>query len=282
MTRRAGSWRASTVSAWRGSRQSADASAIAAATRSCGRWSMGSTLGEGTGIPGDKGKCGAETQSPRVREITPRARHLGQLLPAHAGGDGNSDQEVAPHGGASYRPHAPTNRLPNVVARPHDAWGSTGSPGGVRRLLRPRAGGEPGGGHGRRAHGVRGGRALLRDRAAALGGRDLVSDAPARVHRRPPALGTPAVGALPALRPVEGVRARGARHGDRLSRRRRRERPPPPRRLPPALRAPRRVVRAGEERTREPGLRLRHAAHRALGLDDPRAAGPEPDAAPVP
>src|SRR5438034_6579697 len=126
------------------------------------------------------------------------------------------------------------------------------------------------------------GGALLRDRAAALGGRDLVSDAPARVHRRPPALGAPAVGALPALRPVEGIRTRGAGRGDRLSRRRRGERPPPPRRLPPALRAPRRVVRAGEERAREPGLRLRHAAHRALGLDDPRAAGPEPDAAPVP
>src|SRR5437773_6226309 len=110
----------------------------------------------------------------------------------------------------------------------------------------------------------------------------LVSDAPARVHRRPPALGAPAVGALPALRPVEGIRTRGAGRGDRLSRRRRGERPPPPRRLPPALRAPRRVVRAGEERAREPGLRLRHAAHRALGLDDPRAAGPEPDAAPVP
>src|SRR2546426_765927 len=110
----------------------------------------------------------------------------------------------------------------------------------------------------------------------------LVSDAPARVHRRPPALGAPAVGALPALRPVEGVRARGAGRGDRLSRRRRRERSPPPRRLPPALRAPRRIVRAGEERASEPGLRLRHAAHRALGLDDPRAAGPEPDAAPVP
>src|SRR5439155_19784907 len=60
------------------------------------------------------------------------------------------------------------------------------------------------------------------------------------------------------------------------------ERPPPPRGLPPALRPPRRVVRAGEERAREPGLRLRHAAHRALGLDDPRAAGPEPDAAPLP
>src|SRR6266436_2777407 len=96
MTRRAGSWRASTVRAWRGSRQSADASAIAAATRSCGRWSMGSTLGGGTGIPGDKGKCGAGTQSPRVREITRMCASPRTEVP---------------------RPHAPTNRLPNVVAR---------------------------------------------------------------------------------------------------------------------------------------------------------------------
>src|SRR5207247_7066764 len=99
-------------------------------------------------------------------------------------------------------------------------------------------------------------------------------DAPTRVHRRPPAFGAPVVGALPALRPVEGVRARRAGRRDRLSRRRGGEWPPPPRRLPHAPRPPRRVVRAGEERAREPGLRLRHAAHRALGLDDARAPGP--------
>src|SRR5436309_15940411 len=143
-------------------------------------------------------------------------------------------------------PCTPTHRAPNVVARPHDAGAGSESRG--------RGWATPGGG----------------------------LDAPTRVHRRPPAFGAPVVGALPALRPVEGVRARRAGRRDRLSRRRGGEWPPPPRRLPPAPRPPRRVVRIGEERAREPGLRLRHAAHRALGLDDARAPRPEPDPAAVP
>src|SRR5438093_1143083 len=132
MRKRAGSWSARTASAWRGRRQSADTSAIAAATRSCGRWSVGSTLSGGLACLRDKGKCTAAA----------------------------------------------------------------------------------------------------------------------------------------AVRP-------GSREGGR-------EWPPPPRRLPHAPRPPRRVVRAGEERAREPGLRLRHAAHRALGLDDARAPRPEPDPAALP
>src|SRR5437016_2090931 len=218
---------------------------------------------------------------------------------ARRGGSGGSRPSPGPIISRTRRalPTLLPNRTPNVVARPHDAWERTASRGGGGALgwataisasascasrwrRAPTSGhvpalGRPSAALRRRA------RRGLRAGGGPPEGRGLVSDAPARIHRRSPPLGAPAVGALPALRPVEGVRARGAGRGGRLSRRRRGEWPPPPGRLPPAFRPPRRVVRAREERAREPGLRLRHAAYRALGLDDPRAAGSEPDAAPL-
>src|SRR5262249_19234214 len=90
------------------------------------------------------------------------------------------------------------------------------------------------------------------------------------------------VGAVRALRPVEGVRLGRARRGDRLPGRRAGKRARPPRRLPAALRPARRVVRAGEGGATERGLRLRHAAHRPVRLDDPRAPRTESHAPALP
>src|SRR5438094_895408 len=107
MKKRAGSWSARTASAWRGRRQSADTSAIAAATRSCGRWSVGSTLSGGLACLRDKGKCTA------AAAVRPGSREGGRVSPP--------------------TPCTPTHRAPNVVARPHDAEGN----GLLRRVVYP-------------------------------------------------------------------------------------------------------------------------------------------------